>query len=221
MNTLMHRTTLVVVVALALAACAPAGSGSGTPPDAAAAVRLALAQQERFRGIGPLDQNLIGQAAWYEVAAAGDGWEVLIRIGWGDCPAGCINEHRWTYAVSHDGTVRLTSDAGDVLPDVTGVRGSVTSGPTCPVITNPPDPACADRPVAGAVLVFRDVAGAEVVRVTSADDGTFAVELAAGAYRLTAEPRDGLMGTPAPIDVSVEAGQPMTELTISYDTGIR
>ena len=29
------------------------------------------------------------------------------------------------------------------------------------------------------------------------------------------------MGTPAPMDVGVEAGQPMTELTVSYDTGIR
>jgi hypothetical protein len=47
------------------------------------------------------------------------------------------------------------------------------------------------------------------------------VELAPGAYRLTAESKEGLMGTPAPMDVGVEAGQPMTELTVSYDTGIR
>lgn len=221
MTTLMHRTTLVVVLVLALVACASTGGASGTPPGAADAARLALAQQDRFRGIGPHDQNLIGQAAWYQVAAAADGWEVLVRIGWGDCPAGCINEHRWTYSVTHEGTVRLLGQTGDALPDATGVRGTVTAGPTCPVVRNPPDPACADRPVAGAVLVFRDAAGTEVARVTSAADGTFAVELAAGAYRVTAEPKDGLMGTPAPMDVSVEAGQPMTKLNVSYDTGIR
>jgi hypothetical protein len=212
---------LAASVALILAACAPAPGGSGTPTTAAEAVRLVLAQQDRFRGIGPLDPNLIGQAAWYEVATAGDGWEVLIRIGWGDCPAGCINQHRWTYAVAKDGSVQLLDEDGDALPDATGVRGTVTSGPHCAVVTDPPDPSCADRPVEGAVLVFSDGAGTEVARVTSADDGTFSVELAPGAYRLTAEPKEGLMGTPAPMDVGVEAGQPMTDVVVSYDTGIR
>ncbi|MGZ8563653.1 MAG: MSCRAMM family protein [Candidatus Limnocylindria bacterium] len=222
MRTPIRRPLLLAVsVTLILVACAPAPGGSGTPTTAEEAVRLVLAQQERFRGIGPLDQNLIGQAAWYEAAAAGDGWEVLIRIGWGDCPAGCIEEHRWTYAVTHDGGVRLISETGDVLPDATGVRGIVIAGPTCPVVTDPPDPSCADRPVAGAVLVFRDASGVEVARASSAADGTFSVELAPGAYRLTAEPVEGLMGTPEPMEVGVEAGQPMAELTVSYDTGIR
>lgn len=217
----MQRAALVVVVALSLSACAAAPGGSGGPTTGADAARLALAQQDRFLGIGPYDASLIGQSAWFKVAPAGDGWEVQIRIGWGDCPAGCINEHLWVYGVTHDGTVNLRSEDGDLLPDATGVRGTVTAGPVCPVETNPPDPACADRPVAGAVLVFSDASGAEVARVTSAADGTFALELAAGAYRLTAQPKEGLMGTPAPIDVGVEAGQPMTELTVSYDTGIR
>ena len=150
---------MTIVLALFLAACTAAPGASGTPPDAAAAAQLALAQQERFRGIGPFDPNLIGQAAWYKVAPAGDGWEVQIRIGWGDCPAGCINEHLWLYGVTHDGSVHLISEDGDALPGATGVRGTVTSGPTCPVVTNPPNPSCADRPVAGAVLVFRDASG--------------------------------------------------------------
>jgi len=211
----------VITLAVVVAACAQGPGASGTPTTAAAAARLALAQQERFRGIGPFDPNLIGQAAWYKVATAGDGWEVQIRIGWGDCPAGCINEHLWLYGVSHDGGVHLISEDGDALPGATGVRGIVTSGPTCPVVTDPPDPSCADRPVAGAVLIFRDASGGEVARVSSAEDGTFSVELAPGAYRLIAEPVEGLVGTPEPMDLGVEAGGPMTELTVSYDTGIR
>lgn len=208
-----------LIVALALAACA--GLPGGSPPlDAAGATRLALAQQARFAGIDPYDENLIGQAAWYKVTDAEDGWEVLIRIGWGDCPAGCINEHRWTYAVGRDGSVELTHEEGDALPDATGVRGTVTAGPTCPVEREPPDPACAERPVGGAVLVFSGPDGTEVGRVTSAADGTFTLELAPGAYRLMAEPVEGLMGTPAPMDVTVQAGPP-TELQVSYDTGIR
>jgi hypothetical protein len=214
-----HRVAALVIV-LALAACAGPPGASG-PTDAASAARLALAQQARFAGIGPLDETLIGQAAWYEVTATDDGWQVVIRIGWGDCPAGCISEHRWTYAVGRDASVELIHEEGDALPGATGVRGTVTSGPTCPVETQPPDPACAARPVAGAVLVFSDAAGAEVARAISDADGTFSVELAPGAYRVTAQPVEGLMGTPEPMEVEVEAGQPMTELQVSYDTGIR
>ncbi len=213
------RALAALALLLALSACAPAGV-TGVA-DAATAGRLALAQQPRFAGIGPRDDHLIGQASWFEVSEAADGWQVLIRIGWGDCPAGCINEHRWTYAVGRDGSVELLREEGDDLPAATGVRGIVSAGPTCPVEREPPDPACAERPVAGAVLVFTDRGGTEVARTTSAADGAFTVELPPGSYTLTAEPVDGLMGTPAPMVVEVEAGQPMTELQVSYDTGIR
>ena len=137
------------VLVLALAACAAAGGASPTPPGASAtppgaadAARLALAQQDRFRGIGAFDANLIGQAAWYKVAPAGDGWEVQIRIGWGDCPAGCINEHHWLYGVASDGSVHLISEDGDALPGATGVRGTVRSSPDLPGRDQPaPTPA--------------------------------------------------------------------------------
>jgi hypothetical protein len=212
---------LPLAFVLALGACSASAGASGTPTTAAQAARLALAQESRFAGIGLFDEHQIGQAAWYKVAASSDGWEVLIRIGWGDCPAGCINEHRWTYAVARSGSVKLIKEQGDLLPDATGVRGRVTAGPTCPVVTDPPDPNCADRPVSGAVLVVTNPAGAEVARVTSQQDGTFVLQLAPGSYRMTPQPKEGLMGTPAPVDFEVAAGKPLTELQVSYDTGIR
>ncbi len=208
-------------LSLALAACGQTPGDPRHPTTAAEAAHLVLAQQPRFAGTGPLDPDLIGQAAWYEVDESADGWQVVIRIGWGDCPAGCINEHRWTYMVKNDGTVTLTHEEGDTLADATGVRGTVSAGPNCPVVRDPPDPACADRPVGGAILVIADQAGAEVARLASKVDGTFAVDLAPGTYRLTALPVEGLMGTPAPIDFAVDVGQPAVELQVSYDTGIR
>lgn len=210
-----------VMVALGVVACGQTSGGSGHPTTAAEAAHLVLVQQPRFAGIEPLDPDLIGQAAWYEVAASANGWQVVIRIGWGDCPAGCINEHRWTYQVGKDGTVNLSREEGDTLPDTAGVRGTVSAGPTCPVVRDPPDPACAARPVGGALLVIASQAGVEVARVESRVDGTFAVNLAPGSYRLTAQAVQGLMGTPAPIDFDVEAGQAAVELRVSYDTGIR
>jgi hypothetical protein len=220
MRSPIHLALAALLLVVALAACA-VPSASSLPMDAADAARLALAEQARFAGIGPLDPDMIGQAAWYEVTDTPDGWQVVIRIGWGDCPAGCINEHRWTYAVGRDGGVELTAEEGNPLPDATGVRGTVTAGPTCPVEREPPDPACADRAVAGAVLVFTNAGGAEVARATSDAQGTFSVELAPGAYRLVPQSVEGLMGTPAAIDVQVEAGQPMTEVHVTYDTGMR
>ncbi|MDH4334027.1 MAG: carboxypeptidase-like regulatory domain-containing protein [Chloroflexota bacterium] len=223
MRRLSGRSAAITIVALilVLAACARLPGASSAPVTADAAAQAVLAQQARFTGIEPVDPNLIGQASWYEVVEAGTGWEVTVRIGWGDCPAGCISEHRWTYAVSVEGSVTLLREEGDELLGPTGVRGSVSAGPTCPVVTDPPDPACADRPVAGAVLVITDLDDVEIARVTSGANGEFSVDLPSGAYRLVPQSVDGLMGTAARMDFGVEAEGPPTELLVSYDTGIR
>jgi hypothetical protein len=208
----------VTVVAVALmTACTPAG---GPVTSEAEAVALVLDQAPQFADLAPQDPNLIGQAGWYQATEVADGWQVVVRIGWGDCPAGCISEHVWTYQVQTDGTVRLVSETGDPFPATSSLSGVVTAGPTCPVVTNPPDPSCADRPVDGAVIVIEGPDGTEVARGTSDAQGRFQVDLAPGDYRLVPQDVDGLMGTAAPLEVTLTLGEP-TEVTISYDTGIR
>jgi hypothetical protein len=102
------------------------------------------------------------------------------------------------------------------------VDGRVHAGPVCPVEKVPPDPACADRPVAGAVLIVTTAAGAEVARATSAADGTFRVSLAAGDYVLVPQPVQGYMGTASPIPFHAQGdGAAPAPLDVSYDTGIR
>jgi hypothetical protein len=209
---------LAVVLALSMAACLP--PPGAMPISQAEAVDLVLDENDLFAGIAPRDPELIGQAAWYEATTTNDGWQVEVRIGWGDCPAGCINEHRWIYAVSRTGDVELVDEVGDPLPAGSNVTGIVTSGPTCPLVTDPPDPSCADRPVDGAELVVTTLDGIEVARATSDAEGRFALSLAPGTYRLEPQPVEGLMGTAAPFEFSVELGVP-TELLVSYDTGIR
>ena len=210
-----------VVMTSLLAACGSLPGGSGTPLTEAQAVQLVLRQDARFAGIRPADPDLIGQSAWYEVAATENGWQVQVRIGWGDCPAGCINQHRWVYAVTREGDVSLVSEEGDPPLAATGVRGIALAGPTCPVETVPADPACAGRPVEGAVIVALGDAGVEVARATTGADGTFTISLAPGSYRLVPQPVEGLMGTATEQHVGVAAGEPMGELTFAYDTGIR
>jgi hypothetical protein len=111
--------------------------------------------------------------------------------------------------------------SGRPTPGLVIVRGMVSAGPVCPVERNPPDPSCADRPVAGAVLVVLDAAGTQVARATSGADGQFQVALGPGGYRLVPQPRAGLLGTAAPLAFEVREGVPPAPLAVSYDTGIR
>ena len=226
-----------LVLALVLAGC---GSATISPAPTIApapvttpeeAVARVIAQEPRLTGIGPRDLGLIGQSSWYEVMpASGVGaFVVTVRIDWGDCPAGCINEHSWTYAVLPDGTVDLQSEGGPAVPadawpapggaGRTGISIVATAGPTCPV-EQPGDPACQPRPVAGAVVVVRDAAGTEAARAETDANGTVFIEVPAGEYVVEAQPVDGMMGTPAPTDATVADGVG-TLVALGYDTGIR
>ena len=99
------------------------------------------------------------------------------------------------------------------------VSGVALSGPHCPVVQNPPDPQCADRPVANAEIVITNTTGDRLDAVRTDADGRFTISLDAGEYTFTPQPVDGLMGTPAA--QSGTAGASALTLTFSYDTGIR
>jgi hypothetical protein len=103
----------------------------------------------------------------------------------------------------------------------TTVSGLVVAGPTCPVVRDPPDPACEDRPVAGADIVAVDAQGQEVARASTDDDGGFTLDLPAGEYQLVPQPVEGLLGTASPTAIVVVDGAPLEPVTILYDTGIR
>ena len=213
---------------------APSSSAAPSPtaissPEAAAA--LVLASDPRFAGIGPKDPNLIGACCWWEASAARDGFEVGIEIGWGDCPAGCINRHDWTFSVTTAGAVTLVSEGGPPVPSgvaggggggdgtgVIGIRGLALAGPVCPVV-RPNDPNCADRPVAGATIHVLDETGTEVALLETDRSGAFVVTLEPGRYRVVADPVEGLMHRPDPVDV--EVGATLALVQLSYDTGIR
>jgi hypothetical protein len=100
------------------------------------------------------------------------------------------------------------------------VAGIAVAGPTCPVVTDPPQSGCDDRPVAGAMLVIVDAAGDQVATATTADDGRFRLDLPPGTYERQPQEVDGLLGTAAPVTATVVIGQSV-EVTVSYDTGIR
>jgi hypothetical protein len=204
----------------------PAPSGA-TSAEAAAA--LVLATDPRFAGIEQQNPDMIGQCCFWTATATAAGYDVAIEIGWGDCPAGCINRHHWFYTVAVDGTVTLDHEDGPPVPagvpgpaDGTtggvGIRGIATAGPICPVVS-PNDPNCADRPVAGATIHVLDATGLEVATLETDATGAFVVTLPPGRYQLRADPVEGLMGTAPTADVTV--GSSLELVQLSYDTGIR
>jgi carboxypeptidase family protein len=242
----MKRILLLFLPILILAACssgaatpAPSGSAALAPrqvtsvEDAAARV---IEAYPSLAGVGPKDPNVIGACCWWTGSESSDGYTVMFQVGWGDCPAGCIDNHTWTFTVSKDGAVELTaasgppvppgspgagigsSCGGGILPGGSGIQGHVMAGPTCPV-QKPNDPACADRPMAGVTIVVLTAAGNEAARTTTDASGYYAVTLPAGPYTIEPQPVEGMVrGSPT---VAVTVGDGVTTVDIPYDTGIR
>jgi hypothetical protein len=102
------------------------------------------------------------------------------------------------------------------------VTGTVSAGPVCPVEKSPPDPGCAPRPVAGAVIVAKDAGDNEVGRATSAADGTYRLIVSeTGTVLITGLPVAGLAQPPAPVSVTLSYPSETERIDLEYDTGIR
>jgi hypothetical protein len=114
-------------------------------------------------------------------------------------------------------TVTVTS-----TPTVkSGIEGTVLLGPTCPVMRNPPDPQCADKPYSTALAVTTSD-GSETIKTFHSDAaGKFMVELPPGMYSIRSVsgtsmlPRCGVNAV-----VTVRAGG-YSNVTVYCDTGIR
>jgi hypothetical protein len=176
---------------------------------------------------------MIGQCCWWEAGGERDGWVVTIHVGWGDCPAGCIDRHEWTYSVSPaDGMVSLISETGSPVPanvpgggggsggtGPSGIIGKAVAGPVCPVV-RANDPNCDPRPIPDAVVVVRSLDGTEVARLRTDPAGAFHVALPPGSYTVGGDQTAGFPIAPAPVAVTVVANT-QTSVELLFDTGIR
>ncbi len=75
-----------------------------------------IASDPRFTGIEEQNPNMIGQGSWWKAGVSDESYTVQVQIGWGDCPAGCINRHDWFFDVGADGSITLVEESGDPLP---------------------------------------------------------------------------------------------------------
>lgn len=110
-----------------------------------------------------------------------------------------------------------TPDGGAGTLAVTAV-----AGPVCPVEQDPPDPACAPRPVAGARIFVQPGDGRDIIVAQGATgaDGTVQLRIQTGDFIVVGGEVEGLMGVPEPMTVTIAAGQTAT-ITLTYDTGVR
>ena len=116
----------------ALAACSAAGAPSPTPvptvrptptpivarvSSPADAASLVIATNPIFTGTMELRPDVIGASRWWTATPlASGGYRVELTLGWGDCMAGCIERHVWTFDVDASGGVKLVSETGDPVP---------------------------------------------------------------------------------------------------------
>jgi hypothetical protein len=238
MRTLLAAAALALLLAACSGAASPTSSPIPTPTSvtvttpAQAAARV-IAQVPSLAGIEEQDPDLIGGCCFWQATETGQGFEVTFEVGWGDCPAGCIDRHHWVYSVGRDGSVELISEngppvpsgvpgagggGGGILPGGSGIQGVVSAGPTCPVVTAN-DPNCNDRPVAGATILILDASGREVARLVTDAAGRYAATLPAGPYTVEPQPVEGLLGTAEPVAATVRDG--FVTVDLAYDTGIR
>ncbi len=119
----------------------------------------------------------------------------------------------------NDASMSIPVRFSAVTPAVSGIKGKVTLGPTCPVQRISLDPNCADKPYSTLIAVFSssDPVHAQVLTRSNVD-GTFSISLPAGEYLLGA----GEKNLPrCPIqEVTVEP-KTVKEMDIFCDTGIR
>ena len=146
----------------------------------------------------------------------------------------------WSYYLEFDGigTVDLTSLSGvNNIPDYTlhfvvasatskpintpssGIVGSATLGPTCPVMRNPPDPQCADKPYQGNFILTSSNTAGIAKTFSTGLDGKFTVQVPPGKYTI-----QSASSSPYPRcssgSIQVVAGA-YASTSISCDTGIR
>jgi len=102
-----------------------------------------------------------------------------------------------------------------------GIRGAVLLGPTCPVVKEPPDEECADKPYETALVVTTPDQARVIKEFNSDVDGRFSVQVPPGEYAIRSSAAANVLpycSTNDTVRVNING---YTETTVYCDTGIR
>ena len=111
-------------------------------------------------------------------------------------------------------------------PEVVGefwgsVYGTVLLGPTCPVVQDPPDPECADRPYVTRLAVTTADQSRVVKEFSSNTDGAFNIELPPGQYTIRSAATANILPYCASSDTFTVPVNDSVEVKVYCDSGIR
>lgn len=79
---------------------------------AVAAVKSRFPEMAKIK---PAGTSLIGGSTDLKSFERGDGWDLVFSEGWGDCPAGCINNRYTYFSVKKDGRVQKIGEFSRVF----------------------------------------------------------------------------------------------------------
>ncbi|MDO8594924.1 MAG: hypothetical protein Q7R93_05465 [bacterium] len=135
------------------------------------------------------------------------------------CPSEAVCEGGVCPNPAATSSTSTKGEGSGILSYNSGIRGTISLGPTCPVQRDPPDAQCADRPYETEVSVFRANDAVRVIATVKSDStGAFSVSLQPGEYTLGAgEEMFPHCDSPS---VTVPS-KGYAAATISCDTGIR
>ena len=118
-----------------------------------------------------------------------------------------------------DGDTSGNTGGGSILPYNSGIRGVVMLGPMCPVMRDPPEAQCADKPYETLITIFRASDPVHAFVITKSDaSGKFSASLPPGDYVIGAG--EAMLPRCNHEQVTVGPNNYATT-TISCDTGIR
>jgi hypothetical protein len=174
----------------------------------------------RYPIVAILAIAVVGAAFWFwkvhNAATTAQGCTQEAKI----CPDGSAVERtgpNCTFAACPGPDTSMATSTPVVLNS--GVQGTVSLGPTCPVEQNPPSPGCGDKPYATAIVVYHASSNTVVMVGDSDLKGVFRFSLPPGSYTLQAT-----SGTTLPHCAAVTVQVPSNSYastTLSCDTGIR
>ncbi|MDE3087840.1 MAG: hypothetical protein KGJ80_00450 [Chloroflexota bacterium] len=100
----------LILLLLITACAAPSEPPVATPSpmpieNSDAAIAATKTRYPEVAKIQKTGAGLIGASTNITTLERADGWDLVFWEGWGDCPAGCINNRYYYFSVKKDGTI--------------------------------------------------------------------------------------------------------------------
>ncbi len=101
------------------------------------------------------------------------------------------------------------------------ILGNVLLGPTCPVVQNPPDPNCADKPYQTDLVLTTPDQSKELEKFSSDSYGVFRLEVLPGAYAIRSAAAANILPYCTSNETIQVRANETSDAIVFCDTGIR